>query len=83
MEIDVFSKGVMLNYIRISLYLLLTSFDFLVDNLILKIQRRLLKFLINIYLKKDQSTLLNNYLFGMFYLNIFSPRVMKRIFLKC
>jgi len=65
MEIDVFSRVVMLNYIGMSLWLLFTGFDFLVDNLVLKIQKETLsKFLENIYLKRDQSTLLNIYLFG-------------------
>jgi len=65
MEIDVFSRVVMLNYIGMSLWLLFTGFDFLVDNLVLKIQKETLpKFLENIYLKRDKSTLLNIYLFG-------------------
>jgi hypothetical protein len=41
MEIDVFSRVVILNYIGMSLWLLFTGFDFLVNNLVLKIQRRL------------------------------------------
>ena len=65
MEIGVFRRVVMLNYIGMRLWLLFTGFDFLVDNLVLKIQKEtLLKFLENIYLKRDKSTLLNIYLFG-------------------
>jgi hypothetical protein len=41
MEIDVFSRVVILNYIGMSLWLLFTGFEFLVNNLVLKIQRRL------------------------------------------